>query len=326
MQENFKSMIDRHRTITILPHINPDADAIGTALGIFALLKAYGKQIEIASYSTDVPLYLDFLPNFSKIKHKIDYAGSLIIACDCGSIDRLGFDVSGREIVNIDHHQTNQQYGVLNLVDPLLAASAHVAYRVMEMYFPITKEAATCFYTALLSDTRHFTTPQVNEEVFAFAVELIAHGADHQSVAFNMTQRRSLASLRILARILDTLTLHRDATVASLWADREMFAATGATMSDIEGVVDYARSLATVEIGILLVEEASQIRVSLRSKKRDISPVAEHFGGGGHKNACGFTAKAGNIEEILAKILKQIDLLTQKKESNNAEKKRAEAK
>ena len=308
-QENFKSIIDRHRTITILSHINPDADAIGTSLGIYALLRAYGKQVEVVNYSADLPFYLDFLPYFSRIKHKIDYAESLIIACDCGSIDRLGFDLRGREIVNIDHHQTNEQYGVLNLVDPLLAASAHVAFNVMEEHFPITKEAATCFYTALLSDTRYFTTPQVDEEVFAFAVELVAYGADRQSVAFNLTQRRSLASLRILAKILDTLTLHRNATVASLWADREMFLATGAKMSDIEGVVDYARSLATVEIGILLVEEESQIRVSLRSKKRDITAVAEHFGGGGHKNACGFTAKAGKIEEILDKILKQIDLL-----------------
>ena len=311
--QNLKTMIDRHRTVTILSHINPDADAIGTSLGIYALLKAYGKQVEIVNYSTDMPLYLDFLPHFSKIKHKIDYAESLIIACDCGSIDRLGFDLQGREIINIDHHQTNQNYGTLNLVDPLLTASAHVAYSAMEENFPISKEAATCFYTALLSDTRYFTTGNVDEETFAFAVELLACGADHQRVAFNMTQRRSLASLRILAKILDTLTLHCNATVASMWADREMIAATGARMSDMDGVVDYARSLVTVEIGILLVEEESQIRVSLRSKKQDISSVAEYFGGGGHRNASGFTIKSGNIEEILDKILKQIDLLNRKR-------------
>ena len=311
--QNLKTMIDRYRTVTILSHINPDADAIGTSLGIYALLKAYGKQVEVANYSTDLPLYLDFLPNFSKIKHKIDYVESLIIACDCGSIDRLGFDLQGREIINIDHHHTNQNYGALNLVDPLLTASAHVAYSAMEENFSISKEAATCFYTALLSDTRYFTTGNVDEETFAFAVELLACGADHQRVAFNMTQRRSLASLRILAKILDTLTLHCDATVASMWADQEMITSAGARMSDMDGIVDYARSLATVEIGILLVEEISQIRVSLRSKKRDISPIAEYFGGGGHKNASGFTIKSGNIEEILDKILKQIDLLNGKR-------------
>ena len=310
---DLKSIIDRHRTVTILSHINPDADAIGTSLGIYSLLKAYGKQVEVVNYSTDLPLYLDFLPNFSKIKRKIDYAESLIVACDCGSIDRLGFDIEGREVINIDHHQTNRNYGTLNFVDPLLTASAHVAFAVMEEYFPINREAATCFYTALLSDTRYFTTGNVDEETFAFAVELLACGADHQRVVFNMTQRRSLASLRVLARILDTLTLHYNATVASMWADREMITAAGARMSDMDGVVDYARSLATVEVGILLVQEKSQIRVSLRSKKQDISSVAEYFGGGGHKNACGFAVESGNIEEILDKILKQIDLMNRKR-------------
>ncbi len=308
MQE-LKAIIDRYRTITVLSHINPDADALGTSLGIYALLKVYGKQVEIVNYSTDLPQHLDFLPNFSKIKHKIDYMESLIIACDCGSIDRLGFDLSGREIINIDHHQTNQNYGMLNLVDPLLTASSHVAYNALEDKFPVTAEAATCFYTALLSDTRYFTTNNVDEEVFAFAVELMARGADNKQVAFNLTQRRSLASLRMLGKVLDTITLHRDATVASMRAEQDMFTATGAKMSDIEGVVDYARSLVTVEIGILLVQQESYIKVSLRSKSLDISSLAKDFGGGGHKNACGFTIESGNIEEILDKILKKIDLL-----------------
>ncbi len=307
--QNLKEIIDRYRTVTILSHINPDADAIGTSLGIYSLLKACGKQVEIANFSSDLPHHLDFLPNFSRIKQKMDYTESLIIACDCGSIDRLGFDLDGRDIVNIDHHHTNQNYGTLNLVDPLLSASSHVAYAVMEEKFAFTEDAATCFYTALLSDTRYFTTGNVDEEVFAFAVELLARGADHKRVAFNLTQRRSLASLRILGKILDTLTLHFDATVASMKADQPMIDATGAKMSDMDGVVDYARSLATVEIGIFLVQEGPQIRVSLRSKKIDITPVAEYFGGGGHKNACGFTIQSGSIEEILDRILKKIEEL-----------------
>jgi len=307
--QGLKAIIDRHRTVTILSHINPDADALGTSLGIYALLKVYGKQVEIVNYSTDLPQHLDFLPNFSKIKHKIDYAESLVIACDCGSIDRLGFDLNGREIINIDHHQTNQNYGTLNLVDPLLTASSHVAYNALEDKFPVTAEVATCFYTALLSDTRYFTTNNVDEEVFAFAVELMARGADNKQVAFNLTQRRSLASLRMLGKVLDTITLHRDATVASMRAEQDMFTATGAKMSDIEGVVDYARSLVTVEIGILLVQQESYIKVSLRSKSLDISSLAKDFGGGGHKNACGFTIESGNIEEILDKILKKIELI-----------------
>ena len=307
--QSLKNIIDHHHAITIVSHINPDADAIGTSLGIYTLLKGYGKRVEVANYSADLPRHLSFLPNFSKIKQKIDYAESLIISCDCGSIDRLGFDLSGREIVNIDHHHTNKNYGTLNIVDPLLSASAHVAFSVMENNFPVTKDAATCFYTALLSDTRYFTTGNVDEEVFAFAVELIALGADHKRVALNLTQRRSLASLRVLGKSLETLTLHMNASVASMNVDQDMFDATGAKMSDIDGIVDYAISLVTVKIGILLVQRSGEIKVSLRSKQEDISLLAEYFGGGGHKNACGFTIQSEKIEEVLDSILKQIDLL-----------------
>ncbi len=298
--------MDAHHTVTILSHINPDADAIGTSLGIYSLLKESGKRVEIANISADLPRHLDFLPNFSKIKHKIDYRDSLIIACDCGSLDRLGFDVEGRSIINIDHHHTNDHYGEINCVEPHLSASAHVAYLVFKEDFALCKDAATCFYTALLSDTRYFTTNNVDEEVFEFARELIMLGADHKSVASNLTQRRSLASLRMLGSVLGTLRLHCDATIASMVATGEMFAASGARMSDIEGVVDYARSLATVEVGVLLVERESEIKVSLRSKSVDLSAVAQYFGGGGHKNACGFTLALGDIEEILDKILEQI--------------------
>ncbi|RLA76892.1 MAG: bifunctional oligoribonuclease/PAP phosphatase NrnA [Epsilonproteobacteria bacterium] len=316
--QDLKTIIDNYHSITILSHINPDADAIGTSLGIYTLLKAYNKRVEVVNHSTELPQYLDFLPNFSKIKHQIDYKESLIITCNCGSIDRTGFDLTDRVIINIDHHQTNQNYGTVNLVDPLCAASSQVAYILLGGDFPISKEVATCFYTALLSDTRYFTTSSVDEEVFAFAVELIAHGADHQSVTFNLTQRHSLASLRVLEKALETLTLHHSATVASMQVDQGMIVTTGARVSDLDGIVEYACSLTTVEIGIILVQHKSYIKVSLRSKNQDITPLAEYFGGGGHRNACGFTIAFGNIEEILDKILKQIELL------NNQNKKKQE--
>jgi phosphoesterase RecJ-like protein len=309
MSQYLKELIDSHPNITILSHIYPDADALGTSLGIYALLKADGKQVEIVNVSIDLPKHLDFLPNFSKIKHKIDYAQSIIIACDCGSVDRLGFALESRDVINIDHHKTNQNYGILNYVDPSVCASAHVAHRVMKDYYPITPEAATCFYTALLSDTRYFTTPNVDIEVFDFAQQLLQEGADHKTVTYNLTQRRSLASLRILGLALGTVCLHRNATVASMIIDRGMIEATGAKMSDIDGFVDYARSLATVEIGILLVMYEHKIKVSLRSKRCDITALAEYFGGGGHRNACGFVIESTDSEALLDRILKKIETL-----------------
>jgi phosphoesterase RecJ-like protein len=305
--EAVKEKLEYARHITILTHLNPDADTIGTGLGIFALLsKDKTKRIEIVNASPALPQYLDFLPQFSKIKHQMDFEESLIISCDCGSIDRLGFDLEGREIINIDHHESNDFYGTVNVVLPEYASASQVAYTLFKEIFSIDKDAASCFYAALLSDTRYFTTSSVNAEVFETAKALVDMGVDPVATAFHFTQKRSLASLRILQKALVNLSLSQEAKVASLFVTQEELQATGATMPDLEGIVDYAKSLVTVEVAIFAVELEEGIRISLRSKHVDISLIAADFGGGGHKVAAGFTVMQRDLHEILAIITKNI--------------------
>lgn len=305
-----KKKIESAPSITILSHLNPDADTLGTALGIYALLsKDKRLKVEIVNASPVLPLYLDFLPNFKKIKHHIDYAESVIVSCDCGSVDRLGFDLEGRDIINIDHHQSNTRYGSINVVIPGYASASQVAFALFKALYPVKTDAATCFYTALLSDTRLFTTTSVNEEVFSVAQELVQAGALPDEIARHFTQRRPLSSLRILQRALSSLSLYHDAEIAALMVTKEDIKASGATVPDMEGVVDYARSLATVEIAIFAMELENGIRISLRSKKVDVSKVALAFGGGGHKVAAGFTLAQSGLQESIDTILKKIEEL-----------------
>ena len=318
--DEVKAKIERAGSVTILSHLNPDADTLATALGIYALLSTDRKlKVEVANASAALPLYLDFLPNFKKIKHHMDYTDSVILACDCGSIDRLGFDLKGRDIINIDHHQSNTQYGSTNVVIPEYASASQVAFALLKPLYPISADAATCFYTALLSDTRFFTTSSVNEEVFAVAKELVQMGALPDEIARCFTQRRPLSSLRILERALGSLSLYHEAKIATLMVTKEDINASGARVPDMEGVVDYARSLATVEIALFAMELEDGIRISLRSKKADVSKVAMAFGGGGHKVAAGFTlnderSQCGlqeSIDTILRKI-EELGLLNEK--------------
>ena len=310
--EKVKAKIESAKSITILSHLNPDADALGTALGIYALLSRDRlKRVEVVNGSKELPLYLDFLPNFNRIKDKIDYEDSLIISCDCGSVDRLGFDLEGREIINIDHHQSNTNYGTVNVVVADYASSSQVAYVLFRELYTIDTNTATCFYAALLSDTRYFTTKSVNKEVFNVASELIEAGARPDRVAYNFTQRRSLASLRILEKALASLSLYEEARVATLMVTKEDIEATGATMPDMEGIVNYARSLVTVEIAIFAMELEDGVRISLRSKSVDVSKVAHAFGGGGHRVAAGFILARSHppqssVEESIHTILEKI--------------------
>jgi len=308
--EDVKVKIEQAKSITILSHLNPDADTLGTALGIYTLLtKDKSKKVEVVNASNSLPNYLDFLPHFKKIKHKMDYTDSLIISCDCGSVDRLGFDLEGRDILNIDHHQSNTMYGNINVIVSSYASASQVAYALFERLYDVDADAATCFYTALLSDTRYFTTSSVNEEVFAVAKALVSRGAIPEKIAYNFTQRRPLSSVRILEKALASLALSQEAKVATLFVTKADIVASGATVPDMEGIVDYARSLVTVEVALFAMELDDGVRISLRSKKADVSRVALAFGGGGHKVAAGFTLKQCGLQQSIDTILDKIEEL-----------------
>ncbi len=309
--EAVRNLLKNASSVTILTHLNPDADTIGTGLGVYAFLKKYlTVPVEIVNGSKDLPTYLDFLPGYARIKRKIDFEESLVITCDGGSIERFGFDIVDRTIINIDHHHSNDCYGTLNVVVPTYASASQVAYRLLEKLSPVAVESALCFYTALLSDTLYFTTSSVNAEVFEVARELISLGVDPFVVARNLTQRRSLASVRILERALHSLSLYSEGRIAVMQVSREDCLATGATMPDIDGVVDHARSLAVVEIAVLVVElETGGVKVSFRSKGKDVSLLASSFGGGGHKEAAGFTDTEAQTQEIVDTILERISTL-----------------
>jgi len=305
-----KEAIENAKAITIISHINPDADTLGTALGIYTILKEHTKKnIEVINVSNTLPPYLDFLPHFKKIKQKIEYSDSLIITCDGGNIDRFGVDISQRQIINIDHHQSNTYFGTVNIVEPNYASASQVAFKLFHEIYTVNRAAATCFYVALISDTQYLTTSYVTSEVFDVVKSLIDLGAKPVEVAYHLKQRKSLSSIRLLAKALDALTLSHDAKVASIMITQEDIIASGATMHDMEGIVDYAKSLATVEIAICMMEIDNTLRVSVRSKGIDIIPLALAFGGGGHKVAAGFTLKQYTLQESKGIILHKIEKL-----------------
>ena len=307
MSIQIKSIIDRYDKITILSHINPDADTIGTALGIYTLLKGLRKQVEVVNTDNNLPKHLDFLPNFRKIKKRIDFENSLIITCDCASIDRVGVDLTRRDIINIDHHKSNTNYGMLNIVKPTYLSASQVAFELFRDDFIMNKEIIICFYTALVSDTQYFTTNGVTKEVFDVASDMIAYDIDISKVTYNLNQRRSLTSLRILTSTLGTLELHHNGQIATMIANRDKMKGAGAEVIDTVGIIDHAIALATVKIAIVLIELDGTIRASIRSKGVDISDLAVSFGGGGHHNASGFELKTESSRVLLNKLLEQIN-------------------
>ena len=306
MIKKVQELINHYDKVTIVTHLNPDADTIGTALGIYGLLKDSGKQVEVVNQGSNLPINLDFLPYFSKIKNRIDYTNSLIISCDTGSIDRLGFDLTERIILNIDHHKSNTCFGLINVIESDFVSASQVAYELFKDEYRITKEVATCFYTALVSDTQYFSTLNVSNKVFDVASEIMNYGVDIALVVRNLNQRRSLASLRILSSTLNSLELEEDGRLAIMVSSRDKMVDAGADILDTVGIIDYGISLVTVKIAIIFIELENIIRVSLRSKYVDVSNLATLFGGGGHHNVAGFELSNITTAELKKMIKKEI--------------------
>ncbi len=306
MVQEFKVLLEQFDKVSIVTHKNPDADTLGTALGIYEILKNEGKEVEVCNWEGILPNYLDFLPHFAKIKRQIDFDKSLIISCDSGSIDLLGFDLSSRVIVNIDHHKSNTNYGTLNIVNDKCASASQVAYEFFKDEFTISKDTATCFYVAMVTDTQNFTTLNVTNDVLKVASELLYLGVDIAEVNRNLTQRKSLSSLRVLSETLETLEFYEDAQVATLVTTQESFKRTGATAVDTVGIIDYGIALATVRIAIFIMELEHTLKVSMRSNSADISELAVSFGGGGHRLASGFSIDKMDIQELLNNINREI--------------------
>jgi len=305
LANEFKKLLDTHRKVTIVSHIRPDGDTVGSSLALFNSLKLMGYQVELVCMDSDLPLKLNFLDGFKRYKQKIDYNDSLIVTLDCGDISRAGFNLQGRTIVNIDHHKSNTNFGVLNIVEIEVSTTA-VLYKLLKEGFAIDKSVAQPLYAGLLTDSINFTTSLVTSETFKLASELLEYGLDASYISEMINKRDSLAHTRLIARAIDSLELFNDAKVAVMLLENRDLKATGAKGSDLNGIIDFAIALVTVEVAVLIVEFDNIFKVSIRSKNVDISAIATKFGGGGHKNAGGFEVKSGKIKEIKNRILEQI--------------------
>ena len=297
--------IEASSHIALLTHVNPDADTLGSALGMYHILNSMGKRATIVN-TTQLPYNLDFLPGIKKVKKALPKNCDLMMSFDCGSFDRLGIETKETFLINFDHHKSNTNYGDINIIDPDAASTSQVVYGFAEECgFSINKDAALCFYTALVDDCGFFKYDTVNAKTFEFARKLCELGVSPEFVANELTMREPLSKIRLIAMVLDTLELKLDAKVAVVRLTQQMLAKSGGAKEMADDALNMARSLATVEVAILLREEEDgKIKVSLRSKNYvDVSKIATLFGGGGHRRAAGFTLNEYNFDTVLDKIL-----------------------
>ena len=307
MYKKIWNKIKESDNIVLISHVNPDGDALGSSLSMYNILKNMNKNVSVVNV-TDLAPYLDFLPNYDKVKKQLPKNIDLMISFDCGSFDRLGIEEKPKFLINLDHHISNTNYGDINLIEEA-ASTSQVVFNILEANnVKIDKDSATCIYTALVTDTGNFQYESVTAEVFRVASELVKCGSSPEFVSKMLYERDRLSRLRFLAKALDTLELSLEGKVGIVEITNELMQKTGAVKDDTDGVVNMVRKLATVEVAIMLREEENgDIKISLRSKNYvDVSKIAVKYGGGGHIRASGATIKDKTFSEIKSMLLEDI--------------------
>lgn len=303
-------------SIVITTHINPDGDGIGATLALRAALQAPGRTVRVVCPSPVASIY-NFLPGFAAIEVLDSEASArrrkpcdVLLSVDCGDIQRLGAVAGWRHgcLINLDHHVAGRPFGDIALVDGKVACTGQQVERLLKAAkIPLDASIATCLYTGLVFDTGRFMHGNTGAAEFRFAARLLATGIDGAAINRQLTYCRTPHDLAIEALGLKRLRIDEDPRLAGIALSKVDIAKAGAP-EDWGDLVDIPRSLRGVEIAYLAREQDDgSVRVSLRSNPPvAISPVAQHFDGGGHRQAAGCTLTHGSLRQALADLLPRL--------------------
>ncbi len=302
-------LIEKSRYILIITHVNPDADSISSALALSSFFYENKIKHKVFNVSSDLPENLNFLDRFDKITDQLPKFFDLAISVDCGTYPRLGFKLDPDiPLINFDHHKSNNNFGIINIVDAQKSSTAEIVYDFFKhngLY--ITKSSATALYVGIYDDSLAFSLGRCDELTFDKVNFLVQCGANPSGIANKLLRRDSLAKYRIIPKVLDSLELYKEGEIASIIAQEEWFKQTGAHNRDCEDALDMIMSMAIVNVAFFIRIVSGVTRISIRSKdKTDVSKIAGKFNGGGHFNAAGCTIDTKNIEESKQLVLKEI--------------------
>ena len=290
----FEAEIERADSILIGTHLNPDGDALGSALGLALYLEARGKSVEILCQH-NAPRNLRFLPTVERVRQEPSRSDhQLGIIVDLDSFERLGttarFFETMSPLIVVDHHVPHEAPGDLRIIDTGAAATALMITSILEaLGAEITPDMATCLYTGISTDTGSFRFRNTSPDAMMASAILLEKGANLELVSEEIFQNRQLSSARLLGHALETMKLDMDERLAWSCLSFRDFEWAKATDEDTEGFVNELLNIESVQIAALLREaKPGKIRCSLRSRRGfDVAAVAREFGGGGHKNAAG---------------------------------------
>ena len=306
--ERIREAILSRQRFLITSHARPDGDSIGSQLAMAFALDALGKTVRIVNSDAAPDHYQEF-PGMERIE--IASAVSrpdvdAVIVMECSDLSRTGVGgLEGQFILNIDHHAGNRMYGAVNWYDISAAACGEMVFDVIaSLGVPLTREIATHIYLAILTDTGSFHHSNITPRTFDICRQCVDAGVNPAVMARRVFDSNSFGKLKLIGALLDDMELVDEGRLAVLHLDDEMLKTTGSTQNDTEGLINLPLTAREIQAVVFFKLGADGIvRVSMRSKYDvDVREVAASYGGGGHKNAAGFTAP-GNVADVKDEII-----------------------
>lgn len=310
-QQIHQHILKAHK-VMIVPHQNPDGDAIGAATAFHEYLTGLGKEIVIFCV-TEVASKLHFVPHSTTVVTDpavfADPAIDTIVVLDSGDLRYAGIanHVTNHPatIINIDHHATNEQYGRYNLVLTTAASTTEILYHFFRANaIHINPRMATSLLTGLTTDTGNFSNGATSVSAFSVGGELIRSGGNYNLINNATLKNKTVDSLRLWGKVLSRLTKAPDRELVYTYITRQDFADHNVDDQESEGIANFLNNLENPGIACMLKETADgKVKGSFRTVRDDIdvSAMAKQLNGGGHKKAAGFLVE-GTIDEALAQI------------------------
>jgi bifunctional oligoribonuclease and PAP phosphatase NrnA len=306
-----------HDRFLLVTHENPDGDALGSILAMKLALEALGKDARMYLFGeTPLPAEYKFM-DLGALERTLpeDASERVLFALDCANESRLGRDPGLLEnatlVLDIDHHHDNTRYGKVNVIVPGASSTAEIVRDLLrELGVGLTPAIAEALYVALVTDTGRFQYSNTTPKALRLAAELVETGVPLHRIFQAVYEAVPFAKLKLLARALESARVYEDGRVVIAFLRRKDFADAGAEEPYAEGIIDNIRSVDGTEMAALIREPPTpggpKHRVSLRSRsdELDVSVIARKSGGGGHKQAAGFSSELP-LEELIEFIRTQ---------------------
>ena len=312
----FVELIRAHQRFMLVSHVRPDCDALGSELGMAAVLEALGKQVRIVNGQATPP-NLAFIDPDRRIKAiGVDIQAAeladveVIMILDTSAWIQLGpmADVIRRQAavkMVLDHHVSEDDLGAELFKDTTAEATGRlVVDAASQLGVPLTPRMAIPLFAAVATDTGWFRFASTTPNTYRVAAALVEAGAQPQNIYRQLHEQDSLARLKLIGRTLSHAESELDGRLIHTRITREDFEATGALPSDTEDIINMTLGVRGTEVAVIFVEQASgAYKISFRSRSAvDCSRLAQRFAGGGHKAAAGATVE-GSFADVSRRVL-----------------------